>query len=506
MSEIAPRYPQPVQARVTIRGVLLLQLAANGAGAAAVVVYLYVLFPRQLPGGDRQLGLNLLLFGGYLLATLFVALPINRRFLMHSVGWLREGRPPTEQERKLTLHLPRVETLSALLGWVSAAIAFGALNDDVQRVAVGIFLAGLITCSLLYLLLERHFRPVFAMVLADQDVPGRRREVLTRLMLAWWIGSAIPLLAIGLAPLTTPQDRLLELNSRFTVLAVLIVAGGGLLMRAAASGVSVPVDEVRAAMARVEEGDLDAAVPVTNTGEIGELQAGFNRMVTGLRERRRLQDLFGRQVGTDVARRALEEDPALGGEEREITALFVDLVDFTGFTQTHTPAEVVGELNDFFDVVIRVVMSEGGFVNKFEGDAALCVFGAPNQQPEHAERALRAAARLRRGIEEIPGAPAAGIGVATGRAVAGYVGAAERYEYTVIGDAVNVAARLSELAKGRAVPVLVSADTVRAAARTGSDGDGRSTVAGPPCPVGWGAAGSATLRGRITPLELFQPV
>src|SRR5690606_2908765 len=151
---------------------------------------------------------------------------------------------------------------------------------------------------------------------------------------------------------------------------------------------------VRAAMAKVEDGDLDIEVPVDHAGELGRLQAGFNEMVDGLRERRRVQELFGRQVGADVARQALENDPELGGEEREITALFVDLEGFTAYTETHTPTEVVQLLNAFFGIVVRVVMDNGGFVNKFEGDAALCIFGAPAEQPDHAARALRAAATL----------------------------------------------------------------------------------------------------------------
>jgi adenylate cyclase len=173
--------------------------------------------------------------------------------------------------------------------------------------------------------------------------------------------------------------------------------------------------------------------------------------VEGLR--RSPPNLFGRQVGTDGP---VENDPELGGEAREITALFVDLENFTSYTESHTPEEVVTELNTFFAIVIRVVMDEGGWVNKFEGDAALCIFGAPAHQPDHAARALRAAARLPAEVAKLPDAPGVGIGVATGSVVAGNIGTAERYEYTVIGDAVNVAARLTELAKREHHPVLVS--------------------------------------------------
>jgi adenylate cyclase len=484
-------YERPVQARATIRGVLLLQLVANGAGAAVVIVYLGLLFPiTTADDGGRQLGLNVATLAVFLLATVGVAFPLNRVMLTKAMGWVREGRPPTPEERSETLSQPLVQTASAFLTWVGAAIVFGALNDNVRRVSFGVLLAGLLVSAILYLLLERHFRPIVALALAGQPAPSNKREVLIRLMLAWWIGSAIPLLALGLAPLVTPADERASLGAEFTAVMVIVLVAGGLVMRAAAGSVAGPVNDVRDAMARVEDGDLDVHVPVDTTGEIGRLQAGFNAMVDGLRERRRIQELFGRQVGADVARHAMEAEPTLGGEVREITALFVDLADFTAFTESHRPDEVVDELNRFFSVVIRVVMDEGGWVNKFEGDAALCIFGAPADQPDHAARALRAAARLPAEVAALPEAPGVGIGVATGRTVAGHVGTAERYEYTVIGDAVNVASRLTDMAKTRSLHALASEDTFRAA----GDGAGR-----------WRRAGTVQVKGRQAAIAIYEP-
>ncbi|MBI2706570.1 MAG: adenylate/guanylate cyclase domain-containing protein [Actinobacteria bacterium] len=485
-------YPRPVQARTTVRGVLILQLLANAAGAAVILVYLRGLFPMF--GGvtptTPDLELNLVVLGVYLVVVVFVALPINKHILNKAVRWVKEGRVPIAKERRETIGQPLFQTGTAFLGWVSAAVVFGRLYGDARRIAVGVLLAGLVTCVLLYQLLERHFRPVFALALEDVELPKVRREVLIRIMSAWWLGSAIPLLAVGLAPIIY-QDEQFRFTIGLSIAMLLLIAGGGLVMRAAAGGVSAPINEVRAAMAEVEDGNLDVKVPVTNVGEIGQLQVGFNRMVAGLRERRRLHDLLGRQVGTDVARQALETAPELVGEEREITAVFVDLANFTAFTERHTPAEVVAELNQFFAVVIEVVMSEGGWVNKFEGDAALCIFGAPARQPDHAARALRAAARLPAAVAALANHVRAGIGVASGHVVAGNVGTPERYEYTVIGDAVNVASRLTELAKGRDPSVLVSEATVRAAGA-----DDAST---------WEAADTVTVRGRSKPITVYRP-
>ena len=224
----------------------------------------------------------------------------------------------------------------------------------------------------------------------------------------------------------------------------------------AAHSVGDPVRAVQEAMASVERGEFDARVHVDDGSEVGQLQAGFNRMASGLAERERLRDLFGRQVGQDVANAALDGELRLGGEERDVAVLFVDLVGSTAFAASRTPSEVVALLNEFFCLVVETVERDGGWVNKFEGDAALCLFGAPTAREDAAGDALCAARELHdRLVAELPELDA-GIGVSAGPAVAGNVGAEQRFEYTVIGDPVNEAARLCELAKKRPERVLAS--------------------------------------------------
>src|SRR5262249_17507855 len=147
----------------------------------------------------------------------------------------------------------------------------------------------------------------------------------------------------------------------------------------------------------------------------------------------------------------LSKGAALGGKLHQASVLFVDVVGSTGLAQRIDPRTVVALLNRVFDAVVETVTAEGGWVNKFEGDAALCIFGPPAGLVEHATAALRAACTLRARLSSIAidrdRSIDAGIGVATGTVVAGNVGAEQRYEYTVIGDPVNEAARLTELAK-----------------------------------------------------------
>ncbi len=123
---------------------------------------------------------------------------------------------------------------------------------------------------------------------------------------------------------------------------------------------------------------------VDDGSEIGLMQSAFNQMAAGLREREELRDLFGRHVGEDVAEHALAAPPALGGTECDVSVLFVDLVGSTEMAAALPPHQVVARLNRFFAVVVEVVEAHGGWINKFEGDAALCVFGAPAALDDHA--------------------------------------------------------------------------------------------------------------------------
>jgi adenylate cyclase len=290
--------------------------------------------------------------------------------------------------------------------------------------------------------------------------------VTPRALLAWLFGSGVPVL--GLCAIAVVDLAGEEVGERELALAMLVLGGvavvvGLIVTWQAARAVADPVRSVRDALRRVEAGELDAEVPVFDGSDLGLLQAGFNRMGAGLRERDELRDLFGRHVGEDVARAAAERGIELGGEELEVAVLFVDLVGSTRMTSELRPQEVVTRLNEFFGVVVEVVEAHGGWINKFEGDAALAVFGAPLPLEDAAGCALRAARELARRIADDVHDLEAGIGVSAGRAVAGNVGAESRFEYTVIGDPVNEAARLCELAKRTDGRVLASASALERA-------------------------------------------
>jgi adenylate cyclase len=416
--------------------------------------------------------------------------------------WLAAGRPPTPRERRLALGQPFRFALIAFVFWTLAGVLFTLLNvpsSGWSALTVGgaIWLGGETTSALCYLLAERITRPITVRALAGGPPPKSCGPgVGGRLMMAWSLGTGVPLLGVlviaGGALALEGEDPVL-LAAAVAFLAVIGMSVGLLAITFASRSIAEPIAAVRRAMRRIEAGELDVSVPVDDGSEVGLLEAGFNRMASELRDRARLHDLFGRHVGRDVAKAALAHDGEveLGGEVREVAVVFVDVIGSTRLAGRRPPGEVVALLNTFFGLVVEVVEEHGGWVNKFEGDAALCIFGAPTARADAAGDALRAACCLRERIAEGLSGADAGIGVSAGPAVAGNVGAQERFEYTVIGDAVNEAARLSELAKQRAGHLLASHAVLSRAAAVEA---GR-----------WEVGEEVLLRGRDEPTAVATP-
>jgi adenylate cyclase len=445
---------------------------ATATGALVVFVFLIAVLPAPAGTPARESILfNLPFFLVYTPLAIWLGSRWGVALLARRLAWLTAGRAPTAEEQRATLRVPFDQMVLPAAGWAVAAVLFGVVNlrysgELATRVAATIVMGGLTTCGLFYLFGERSLRDVAARALAAGPplrpvAPG----VVARAVIAWMLATAVPVggigfIAAGVIHGDTPGDATTAWSIVFLVIATLAVGLGTTVV--AARSVAEPIRSVRAGLARVEEGDADVHVPVYDAGEIGLLQAGFNRMAAGLREREQLRDLFGRHVGVDVARRALEDGIELGGELRTAAVLFVDIVGSTELA-ARTPAErVVEVLNAFFAVVVEVAEAHGGWVNKFVGDAALCVFGLPAGDERCVAQALAAARTLASRLDR-DGLPDAGIGVSAGEVVAGNIGAAHRLEYTVIGDPVNEAARLTELAKQEPGRVLASAAAVAAA-------------------------------------------
>jgi class 3 adenylate cyclase len=225
-----------------------------------------------------------------------------------------------------------------------------------------------------------------------------------------------------------------------------------------------PIRDLAEGTKRVAAGDYGQRLPVVQDDDLGALSASFNRMQAGLAERQRLQAAFGTYVDPALAARLLEQgDDVFIGERREVTVMFVDVRDFTPFAEANTAEDTVARLNALFEIVVPAVVDAGGHVNKFLGDGALAVFGAPNDLTDHADAALNAAVFIHRHVaERFEGELRIGIGINTGKVIAGTIGGGRKLEFTLIGDTVNVAARVEQLTKTTGDAILLTHHTVDA--------------------------------------------
>jgi len=489
---------------------------ALGMVQADIIGALFVLgFLRfGLPPGDRlELqdlpAFNLALFLGYLVVSFTVGAYVTLRLLLPVIRWQRRDTlladpdpAATELARARALRMPFYRTLISGTNWFLGTIVFIVASWPVAGhsapvIAVATGLGATATAIIGYLQAERVLRPVAVAALRG-GVPENFRApgVVLRQVLTWVLSTGVPVLAIVLALvaskvgiLTAPAE---QLTTPLLVLAIatLVIGLSGTVL--VAMSIADPLRQLRWALGEVQRGNFNAHMQIYDASELGLLQAGFNDMVRDLAERQRLRDLFGRYVGEDVARRALERGTELGGQERDVAVLFVDLVGSTRLAATTPPADVVNLLNEFFRVVVDTVNRHGGFVNKFQGDAALAIFGAPIEHPDACGAALAAARELHDELIAVLGETEFGIGVSAGRAIAGHIGAQARFEYTVIGDPVNEAARLTELAKLEEGHVLASAMAVSGAL------DAEALC--------WDVGETVELRGRTVPTQLARPV
>ena len=415
--------------------------------------------------------------------------------------WQRhpDGHDPN-MVRHLVMRLPVLQTIIVVGVWSigTAIVTVGAWRVDARLATVVLATAALttfVTAVLTYLQAERLVRPIAASALARRfEDSTLQPPIKWQLYLTWFTTSAVPMMGVLL--LTVAQrhgyftGNVGELTSAIVALITAGMATGFVGTALVIMSVVDPIKELQGAINRVRRGEQNTQVDIYDGSEIGVLQAGFNEMMKGLRDRQRVRDIFGQYVGVEVAQKALEEIPELGGEERKVAVLFIDVVGSTTYAVDHTPEEVVAALNDFFDVVVEVVHRNKGVINKFQGDAALVVFGAPVSLHDAASHALQTARELQRDLagQELR----AGIGVASGHVVAGHIGGSDRFEYTVIGDAVNAAARLTDMAKDTPGLVLTNAATLRAANEVEQQR--------------WTLMKSVELRGRGKMTQLARPV
>jgi len=271
---------------------------------------------------------------------------------------------------------------------------------------------------------------------------------------------------------TRDEQFLLMINSALTACAtVLAILFSGLVTRTLVRSVRNLVGGTEA----IERGELDIEVKATSDDEVGQLTRSFNHMVGELRLKERIKDTFGKYMDPRIVSNLLEhpEFTEPGGERREMTVMFIDLKGFTSISEALGPDDLVRLINRFFEYVSQAISDNSGVVDKYMGDAVMAYWGSPFCEPdEHAALACKAVSQLQQSFEKfrqdaLEGIDTGGkdldvdfrIGISTGDVIVGTVGSKVSMNFTVMGDPVNLGARLEGANKAYGTKVLVSERT-----------------------------------------------
>ena len=270
---------------------------------------------------------------------------------------------------------------------------------------------------------------------------------------------------------TVPEDLAFEaiyrIQRRNIFLMIMFVALAILVIYYYSKSLSGPLRKLVGATRDIEEGHYDLELKPKSQDEIGVLTRAFLHMGMGLEEKERIKDAFGRFVNKDMAEMAEKGEIQLGGEIKPATIFFSDIRSFTAISEQLTPGEVVTFLNEYMTLMVDCVNRTQGVVDKYIGDAIMAVWGTPISKGNDAENAINGALMMRgalrkfnqdRGGERKP-IIKIGCGLNSGDVLAGQIGSNDRMEYTVIGDAVNLASRIEALNKPMGSDILISQGT-----------------------------------------------
>ncbi|MDT5011797.1 MAG: adenylate cyclase [Mycobacterium sp.] len=471
------------------------------SGGALVFVLLSFAAPILLSPAATN---RLLLRGGAALAIFAIVvvpvlLRVRRGRYATSTVWLRQYRKPTERERRMALGAPTEAVRVSALTWGIGASVFAMLGATESLAAAAfifsaVILGGVTTTAVWYLIAERIMRPVSARAL-DGGPAGHRYgpSIQLKMAMAWTLATGVPLLGVATLAVGYLSDVGFEPRRTLALILGLVAVAlvvGLFTVIVATRSIAERVRELRRALYRVQAGDFTTRVVVDDASEIGRLQVGFNTMTAGLAERERIRVAFDTYVDRDVAEHILG-GAALHADELDVTLMFVDVRSFTTFAERVRPIEVVAALNRLFERIVPLVHRHGGHVDKYAGDGLFAVFGAPRRYADHADRALRAALEISDAVrDEFGTALSVGIGLNSGPVVAGNVGGAGRLEFSVIGDAVNIAARVESATRQTGDLILLTGQT-----RALLDEDHGDFVARP----------GLILKGKTASVEIYAP-
>lgn len=269
------------------------------------------------------------------------------------------------------------------------------------------------------------------------------------------------------------RDKALEsvnrLRTTAALIAGIIILAALLLVYFFAKTISEPIRELKDAAEKIKSGDYHTRLTPRSGDEVGALTQSFNEMAVGLEEREKLKGALGKFVNPEIAEKAMKGELKLGGERRIATIFFSDIRSFTAISEKLEPEEVVEFLNAYMTIMVKIIGNHNGIVDKFIGDAIMAVWGVPESKGNDALNAVNATIEMRTALLEFnKGRGSAkkpiikiGCGLNTGPVLAGQIGSDDRLDYTVIGDAVNLASRVETLNKPFGTDILISEDTYK---------------------------------------------
>ncbi|MAS36407.1 MAG: hypothetical protein CL610_20560 [Anaerolineaceae bacterium] len=483
----------PLSFEQATRRILLLTFVANLW--AALAIWFYVAFIGPLPGTE-------LAFSGQINKSLVflvfvVTLPLAATWLtwwhlLPIVRWeegLRRGgtmpsRLPDDLASRV-LNWVRTYSVGTFIGWLAVGVLLMLVGVISFRTLLGVLLAAIIATSLVFLgseLIWRNQMPLFFPAGNLSQHEGFRLPVFNRLLIVLSLLTLVPLVLFflsidrSMALLATAQgEGVAAVVRNLIALQILILlvglTAGGTLAIFFARSILGPLKALEQAMLDVEQNKLNVHVPVISKDELGYLGERFNQMIDGLRRAEQLRQLLGLYASPEVAQAALEGGTALSGTLCHCSMMFTDVREFTALAEKLEPEALVDLVNRYMTAMIPPIISHGGVITRFGGDSILAVFGSPlNPSDTHSSQAVRAAWAMRTALAHFNadqrrnGGPqiSHGIGIASGAVVIGNVGGKERVEYTVMGEAANLAARLEAGTKYFERPMLISAATYAA--------------------------------------------
>ena len=502
------QWPDPTG--ISVRGFYVISVLAMGIGISVVFVlnfatptdFVLKQFAdlAQKKGFDYSFELVKRLAGLFFLIALSgspTLLVMHR--LLHPISFclsmVKGGEVPwphmAEKARRRLINLPFIFIGMNIGIWLvaPALVFFLAYVVDLMNLRTSAVFAarasmvGFVTSSVAFYRLEAYSRkeliPFFFPKGRVAELKGAARISISRRIRIFFRMATVVPMTILIVTLVTLQWELTALNlpveeyGRRVIIFTVVLFGiffvsTGVLNRLVSRLIVGPLENMLEALSKVRDGDYQTRIRVIGNDEIGILGDAGNQMISGLADRQKLRETFGKYVTPEIRDEILSGRIPLEGERREATMMFVDLRDFTPFVENNAPEEVMSGLRAYFTAMHRAIRNQRGLVLQFVGDEIEAVFGVPLHFEEHANAAVRAAIEMRSSLKVLndersaSGKPpfAHGIGIHSGRVLAGNSGSEEQSAYSLIGNTVNVASRIEGLTREIGCDILVSQETV----------------------------------------------